>query len=41
MSKNERVLRKRHNVNYREVDVSDEDDAQLDVNSDSDPDTVD
>ena len=41
MSKNERVLRKRHNVDYREVDVSDEDDAQLDVNSDSDPDNVD
>ena len=41
MSKNDRVLRKRHNVDYREVDVSDEDDAQLDVNSDSDPDNVD
>ena len=41
MSKNDRVLRKRHNVDYREVDVFDEDDAQLDVNSDSDPDNVD
>ena len=41
MSKTDRVLRKRHDVDYREVDSSDEDDLQLDVISDSDPDNVD